>query len=96
MRSRFIGGMTTDLTHDGALAQPGDWVEVRAVRDVPTRHGEILEVLGRPGHRRYRVRWDEEHESIFFPADGCHVHHPARGAPEPQHVRLDAARAEPG
>lgn len=31
------------------------------------RLGEIVEVLGAPEHERYRVRWDDEHESIFYP-----------------------------
>jgi hypothetical protein len=33
----------------------------------PARTGLILEIIGAPGHERYRVRWDEEHESIFYP-----------------------------
>lgn len=33
----------------------------------PARTGLILEVIGSTPHERYRVRWDEEHESIFFP-----------------------------
>lgn len=33
------------------------------------RAGEIMEVLGDAGHRRYRVRWDDDRESIFFPGD---------------------------
>jgi hypothetical protein len=33
----------------------------------------IVEVLGREGHEHYRVRWDEEHESIHFPAQGTRV-----------------------
>ena len=33
------------------------------------RTGEILEVLGEPGHEHYRVRWDD-HESIFYPGSG--------------------------
>jgi len=37
------------------------------------RRGEILEVLGREGHERYRVRWDERHESIVYPAHGVIV-----------------------
>lgn len=41
------------------------------------RRGEIVEVLGRPGHERYRVRWKDEHESIHFPADGTRIF-PAR------------------
>jgi Domain of unknown function (DUF1918) len=28
-------------------------------------------VLGRDRHARCRVRWDEQHESIVFPGDGC-------------------------
>src|SRR3954468_24661712 len=61
-------------------ARPGDLITVHAAgQGRPARKGEILEVLGRPGHERYRVRWDEEHESIFYPADGVtvelgHVH----------------------
>jgi hypothetical protein len=31
------------------------------------RTGEILEVLGESGHEHYRVRWDDGHESIFYP-----------------------------
>ena len=32
------------------------------------RTGEILEVLGEPTHEHYRVRWDDGHESIFYPS----------------------------
>jgi hypothetical protein len=31
-------------------------------------------VLGRGAHRHYRVRWDEKHESILFPANGVTIH----------------------
>ena len=44
----------------------GDWLEVNGIPGYPPRRGEILEVLGRPGHEHYRVRWDEEHESLFW------------------------------
>ena len=38
--------------------------------------GEILEVRGDPAHERYRVRWEDGHESIFQPADGdATIHH---------------------
>ena len=30
--------------------------------------GEILEVLGEPAREHYRVRWDDGHESIFYPS----------------------------
>jgi hypothetical protein len=47
----------------------------------PVRRGMILEVLGRPGHEHYRVRWDEQHESILFPADGVSIVRGASHAP---------------
>lgn len=37
------------------------------------RRGKLLEVLGREGHGHYRVRWDEQYESIVYPADGVIV-----------------------
>jgi hypothetical protein len=30
-----------------------------------------VEVLGGAGHEHYRVQWTDEHESIYFPADGA-------------------------
>ena len=53
--------------------RPGDWVHVRGISGQAGRHGQILEILGRPGHEHYRVRWDEQHESILFPADGVTI-----------------------
>lgn len=38
--------------------------------------GEILEIRGEPGHERYRIRWEDGHESIFHPTDGdATIHH---------------------
>lgn len=38
--------------------------------------GEILEIRGDPEHERYRIRWEDGHESIFHPADGdATIHH---------------------
>jgi hypothetical protein len=51
----------------------GDWLEVNGIPGYPPQRGEILEVLGRPGHEHYRVRWDEQHESLHFPAQGTTV-----------------------
>jgi Domain of unknown function (DUF1918) len=48
----------------------GDWIEARGVSGRAPRRGEIVEVLGREGHEHYRVRWDDQHESIVYPADG--------------------------
>lgn len=51
----------------------GDWIEPRGIHGEPTRRGEIIEVIGEDRHLRYRVRWDEKHESIVYPADGVMV-----------------------
>ena len=51
-------------------AGAGDWLEARGVQGRAARRGEIVEVLGQAGHEHYRVRWDEKHESIVYPADG--------------------------
>ena len=62
-------------THDAQRPVAGarDLREGAGVPRGPARHGLVLEVLGRPGHEHYRVRWDEEHESLFFPTEGVHV-----------------------
>jgi len=51
-------------------AHVGDWIEARGVYGQPARRGEIIELIGRAQHERFRVRWDEKHESIVYPADG--------------------------
>jgi hypothetical protein len=61
--------MTTSET-SGSDAHVGDWIEARGLYGQAPRRGEILELLGRDQHERYRVRWDEKHESILYPADG--------------------------
>jgi len=39
----------------------------------PIRQGEVLEVIDEAGTEHYRVRWDDGHESIFFPGSDAHV-----------------------
>ncbi len=51
-------------------ARIGDVVQTRGLRGQPPRRGEIIELLGRDEHERYRVRWEDGHESIVYPADG--------------------------
>jgi len=51
-------------------ARAGDWLEAQGVPGCPARRGQILDVLGAPGHERYRVRWDEQHQSICCPSAG--------------------------
>jgi hypothetical protein len=66
-----VDRMTKDHSVDDA--RPGDWVQVHGLPGRAAREGQILELLGEPGHRHFRVRWDEAHESIFFPTDGAVV-----------------------
>jgi hypothetical protein len=42
------------------------WIDRRAVGRQP-RVGEIVEVLGEPGHVRYRVRWEDGRETVVYP-----------------------------
>jgi len=50
--------------------QPGDLVVVHGHRvGEGGRTGEILEILGEPGHLHFKVRWEDGHESIFYPSN---------------------------
>ena len=51
--------------------QPGDWIAIRVPDGGgPPQRGEVVEVMG---EQRYRVRWDDEHESIFYPEGGVTI-----------------------
>jgi Domain of unknown function (DUF1918) len=60
-------------------AAAGDTLTVKAARQGEAdRHGKIIEVHGQNGGPPYVVRWQDEHESLFFPSSGTVVeHHPA-------------------
>jgi hypothetical protein len=60
-------------THDTREAHVGDWIEARGIHGEAARRGQIVELLGGPGHEHFRVLWDERHESILYPADGVVV-----------------------
>ena len=52
-------------------AKAGDRIIVESEKvGTPAREGEVLEVLESAGARRYRVRWDDGHESTFQPLAG--------------------------
>jgi hypothetical protein len=56
------------------MAQPGDLVLVHGhTTGAGGRSGMILEVLGPPDHVHYRVRWDEEHESLYWPGSDATI-----------------------
>ncbi len=54
---------------DPPRANVGDLVIVEGHRIGEARRiGEILELLGEAGHEHYRVHWDDDHESVFYPS----------------------------
>jgi hypothetical protein len=61
-------------------AQAGDVVEITGHRvgDAP-RTGTIVEVLGELGEQHFRVRWEDGHESIFYPSSDAIVRPVAKG-----------------
>ena len=76
-------------TYHPKEAASGDVIEVdsRHVGDAP-RLGEILEVLGTPDRPHYRVRWDDDHESVFYPAGATRIRRSKRSAPTAQLVEI--------
>lgn len=60
--------------------QPGDVIRVPAGdHGHDHRIGGVLEVGGTPGHERLRVRWEDDHESLYFPSRGVRILHPGGG-----------------
>lgn len=61
----------------------GDTFTIRGVHQGNAeRHGTIIEVHGKDGEPPYLVRWEDGHETLFFPPTGMEVeHHPASGQP---------------
>lgn len=56
-------------TKQSNRTQAGDVVEITGHRVGETRRtGEILEVIGEPGQEHFRVRWEDGHESSFYPS----------------------------
>jgi hypothetical protein len=54
--------------------RPGDIIEIHGNHVGQSgRSGEILEVIGEPGHQHFRVRWEDERESIFYPSSNARV-----------------------
>lgn len=60
----------------------GDRVEVESEStERPPRIGVIEEVLHEAPSPRYRISWEDGHESIYVPAAGAlHPAEPAKGA----------------
>jgi Domain of unknown function (DUF1918) len=55
-------------------ANVGDEVVIEsATLDSARRRGEVIEVIGRGEREHYRVRWQDGHESTYFPGPDAHV-----------------------
>jgi len=73
----------TDKSHTEVVghadAAPGDMVVIQGHHvGEHEQLGEILDVLGEAGHVHFRVRWDDGHESLFYPGNDATVRR-ARG-----------------
>jgi hypothetical protein len=63
---------------------PGDLVVVSGHRVGESEQtGEILEVLGDERRPHYRVRWDDGHESVFFPGSDATIRRRRARPPRP-------------
>ena len=62
-------------------AQAGDELTVRGRHQGDEdRHGTVIRAGSKDGAPPYLVRWQDGHESVFFPASGTQVeHHAAPG-----------------
>jgi uncharacterized protein DUF1918 len=55
-------------------AQIGDRIIIRSKHvGVGERSGEIVEILNDPADKHYRVRWEDGHETTFFPSSDATV-----------------------
>jgi hypothetical protein len=84
------------LTSTDRKAKPGDVVVVHGhTTGDHARSGVIVEVLGEPGHEHYLVRWDEEHESLFWPGSDATLS-PRRRPARARRSRASAGTADAG
>ena len=57
-------------------AQVGDRITIENNRvGGGTRAGTIAEVISQGGVSHYRIRWDDGHETVFFPSSDATVEH---------------------
>ena len=68
--------MTKAKAQDPARTKVGDLVIIEGHRVGEARRmGEILGVVGEGAHEHYRVRWDDGHESVFYPSSDATIRH---------------------
>ena len=69
---------------DTAPTRVGDLIVIHGHRVGDGRRlGEIVEILGSGPHEHYRVRWDDDRESIFTPGSDAEIRHGRTGSDEP-------------
>jgi hypothetical protein len=69
-------------------AQVGDLIVITGHRVGEAEQiGEILEVLGEPPDARYRVRWGDDHESVFYPGSDATIRRATHPRPVPEKKR---------
>jgi hypothetical protein len=55
-------------------ANRGDQIVIEtATLDTRRRRGEVVEVIGQGEQEHYRVRWQDGHESVYFPGPDARV-----------------------
>jgi hypothetical protein len=55
-------------------AKPGDTIRAPSEKvGQPERRGKIIEVLGDKEHPRFKVRWEDAHETVFVPGPDVSV-----------------------
>jgi hypothetical protein len=55
-------------------AQQGDEIVIDTTTlDARRRRGEVIEVIGQGELEHYRVRWQDGHESVYFPGPDARV-----------------------
>ena len=64
----------------GKTTRPGDRIVIESHHvGEAHRQGEVLDVLGKPPHEHYRVRWVDGSETVFYPSNDAKIEHAAGG-----------------
>jgi hypothetical protein len=55
-------------------AKQGDQIVIDTTTlDALRRRGEVIEVIGHGEREHYRIRWQDGHESVYFPGPDARV-----------------------
>jgi hypothetical protein len=81
-------------------AKQGDQIVIDTTTlDALRRHGEVIEVIGQGEREHYRIRWQDGHESVYFPGPDARVVSAAwaaRGHPWGTSQRPEPSRSSGG